>query len=48
MQGFTSGLSGVFGKKKSRPVFHIKLRRAALPNEVAATGDDEVQQNAPA
>ncbi len=36
MPGFTSGLSGLVRLRKQRQVFHIKLRRTAAPNEVAA------------
>lgn len=40
MRGFTSGMSGHLGRKKSRPVFHIKLARSALPGDRAAAAPD--------
>ncbi len=40
MPGFTTGISGLLKQKKDRPVFHIKLRRAALPGEIAAATDE--------
>jgi hypothetical protein len=36
MPGFTTGISGLLGQTKARPVFHIKLRRTAAPAEIAA------------
>ena len=37
--GFTTGLRGLFGRKKDRPVFVVKLRRFAAPEEVAGSDD---------
>ena len=41
MPGFTTGLSGLRGKKKDRPVFHLKLERKAFETERANATEDE-------
>ena len=42
MPGFTTGLSGLRGKKKDRPIFNLKLERTAFPEERANAATNEV------